>query len=406
MQSAPLPDNESQRIQALERYEVLDTPKESDYDEITALASEICEVPISLISLVDPKRQWFKSAHGVDATETPREIAFCAHAILGDGVFQVENTLEDERFSDNPLVTDAPDIRFYAGIPLTTDDGYKLGTLCVIDKNPKKLTELQIKTLQVLGRQVMHQLELRYQLIQERQQKQALKEALETKEKFFSVISHDLRAPFNGLVGLSEMLLEDGEDLGAEGRQETAKDLLDLSTQSLDFLDNLLLWARSESGQLTENKQRLDLNQVCLEIIGLQKRYAEEKGCPIVWSSSVSEDVELDINMLKSIFHNLLSNAIKFSPQGKTIDCTLGSVDDELVLSITDHGVGMSEEKVGQLFKVGEQNISTEGTAGEAGSGLGLILCQQFAKAMSSTLSVTSTCGEGTTFTLRVPNPS
>ncbi|AOU97900.1 hypothetical protein BI364_07920 [Acidihalobacter yilgarnensis] len=161
---APLPPNEADRLDALRRFAVLDTAPESDLDEIAALASEICETPIALVSLVDEHRQWFKSRVGLDAQETPREMAFCAHAILGDTIFEIPDALEDPRFRTNPLVTSAPDIRFYAGMVLATSDGLNLGTLCVIDRVPRRLTERQRSILMRLARQVSKFLSLRLTL--------------------------------------------------------------------------------------------------------------------------------------------------------------------------------------------------------------------------------------------------
>jgi len=158
---ADLPTNESARLDALREYQILDTLPEDSYDDITRLASEICDTPIALVSLVDSDRQWFKAKVGLEASETPRDVAFCAHAILQSDLLIIRDASEDSRFADNPLVTDGPQIRFYAGAPLITAKGEAMGTLCIIDSVPRNLSEKQKSALRALSRQVMAQMELR-----------------------------------------------------------------------------------------------------------------------------------------------------------------------------------------------------------------------------------------------------
>jgi len=170
------PANEEARIVALDKYAILDTDPEQSFDDLTLLASFACKTPIALISLVDEDRQWFKSRVGIKASETSRDIAFCSTAILQSDVFVVPDALNDERFRENPLVVSDPNIRFYAGAPLINEDGYALGTLCVVDRAPRELTPDQEEALKALSRLVLAQLEFRRNLI-------LLKEALTDRTK-------------------------------------------------------------------------------------------------------------------------------------------------------------------------------------------------------------------------------
>lgn len=176
MKKASLPENEVKRLKALQEYNIIDTLPELSFNDITRLASHISGTPIALISLVDSNRQWFKSKIGLEVEETPRDISFCSHAILENDVLVVPDTLEDERFSDNPLVTGEQKIRFYTGSPLVTVGGEALGTLCVIDRKPRNLNEVQMESLRALTRQVMDQLELRKHIDEEARYKRKLVE--------------------------------------------------------------------------------------------------------------------------------------------------------------------------------------------------------------------------------------
>jgi adenylate cyclase len=208
----PVPRNESDRLRALRSYKILDTKPEERFDELTQLAAIICGVPISLITLVDADRQWFKSRVGLEINETPRAQAFCTHAIMQPEMFIVPDAAKDERFADNVLVTGDPHIRFYAGAPLATADGHLLGTVCVLDREPRDLSDNQKRALQILGRQVVANMELRTNL-------RELRDALAARDAAEGP-SGDAAA---GLDGVIETLQEVLTDLQAVRQGKTRR---------------------------------------------------------------------------------------------------------------------------------------------------------------------------------------
>ncbi len=183
---APLPENEAARLEMLRQYEILDTEPEETFNDLTRLAAYICGTPIALITLIDMDRQWFKARTGMSQQETSRDISFCSHAILQTGPMVVRDAMDDERFARNPMVLSDPYIRFYAGSPLVTPEGFVLGTLCVIDRVPRDLTQEQVAALRALGNQVITQLEAR-------REKAFLTRALEKHKR----IAGELRAKLN-----------------------------------------------------------------------------------------------------------------------------------------------------------------------------------------------------------------
>ncbi|SEL52716.1 sensor domain-containing diguanylate cyclase [Halomonas daqiaonensis] len=185
---------EKQRLQALANYQVLDTPEESAFDEIVEVASIICEAPISVVNFVDRDRQWFKSEKGLGVRETPLDVSICKHAILQPGLFIVPDTTQDPRFANNPLVTGKPHLRFYAGALLESHDGYPLGTLCVLDYQPRELTERQCFALQALANQVMAHLEL---MLAHREQAELILELKTTRHELAKRAATD---PLTGLL--------------------------------------------------------------------------------------------------------------------------------------------------------------------------------------------------------------
>lgn len=407
MIAAPIPANEQERLQELMRYEVLYTQYEEDFDQIVELASTICQTPISTITLIDATKQWHKAKIGVDDREGDRSITFCGHAILKDEITVVNDAMDDERFFDNPLVLGEPHIRFYAGYPLVSEAGYKLGTLCVIDRVPRKLTDQQTLTLQILGNQVIKLFELRLKtkesearnkLIEE--QKRQLEESATVQNKIVSIIAHDVRGPVSSLKAMIE--LTKAKSLSEE---ETAElmDMLDKQLDgTLDMLTNLVEWGSMllKKGKLTIGSVKV--TDVLNKIIKNLLPFTTLKQNKII--SLVSDDcmVMADENTLRFILRNIISNSNKFTSNG-TIVITSEVIDlGKAKITITDSGCGMSEEVKQHLFNPNKRH-SREGTNKEKGSGLGLILAKEFTEAMNASIEVSSEVAKGSSFSLVLP---
>ena len=394
MISAPVHPDESVRLQDLIRLEVLDTEDEAAFDDITQLASIICGTNISLISLVDTDRQWFKSKVGLGAAETGRDIAFCSHAILQEQVFEVSDTLEDERFSDNPLVTDDPSIRFYAGAPLITDNGFPIGTLCVIDQDPKTLTADQTLALKTLAKQVISQLELR---LHNRQLARMQKE----QEQLLAMMAHDLRSPFNGILGLSRILHEKSDSVTPERVQAMSSSILESSIKVYQLLDELLQWSRNRLGAVTVNLENVSVEKLTLETIEFMQEAFKYKQLTIQQDVASDLFIQADASLTKTIIRNLLANAIKYSPESSHITVSAKQNGDNIELSVTDQGNGVSPEKIKLLFI--DRMQSTEGTSGETGFGIGLNICHDFTKKQNGDIWLNKDYTQGAQFIISLP---
>jgi signal transduction histidine kinase len=392
--SAQLHPDELKRMEELMRYEVLDTEDEKALDELTQLASAICDTDISLISLVDKDRQWFKSRVGLEATETPRDIAFCSHAILQEGVFEVPNAKEDERFHDNPLVTGAPDIRFYAGAPLISPNGLPLGTLCVIDPKPKKLTEKQQLALNTLAKQVISQLELRLH-------NRHLQRMQKNQQQLFAVMAHDLRSPFNGILGLSKMLHQKAESVTPERLAFMSDGILQSSLRVYQLLDELLQWSRSQLGAIKVEMQPMALAPLIIETVEFMSEAFQLKKLTVYHNLDQQVVATGDANLTKTIIRNLLANAIKYTPEQGEITIETKQEKGEALLIIKDTGQGIPEEIKQELFT--DCVISQSGTQGESGHGLGLSLCGDFAQKQDGHLSIDTNYTLGAKLTLHLP---
>jgi signal transduction histidine kinase len=400
MMPPPLPADEQARLQELYRLEILDTEAENQYDEVVALASQICKVPISLISLVDVNRQWFKAKLGVLETETPREVSFCAHMLAQDTeLLQVPDAHLDERFSENPLVTSAPNIRFYAGVPLVTSNGYKLGSLCVIDRKPNSINEDQAYALRVLSNQIMRMIELKVKNKEIEEQKKHIEQQNKIQQKMLSIIAHDVRSPLASIRQALEMELD---DFSKEERQMIIGELQSQVTTTLNLLNNLVDWGSEQIlGTVNKNKIATNLYELVATEIPNFLLAANFKNNTIVNNIHQQLMVYTNPSMLLFVLRNLVTNALKFTENGCiTLN---GNIENNLIhLSVSDTGIGMSEAAIDNLLNK-KLSKTTIGTKEEKGSGLGLLLAQDFIALLKGSISIESTVGKGTTVHMYFP---
>ncbi len=400
MTESPIPPNEQERLRALEKYDILDTLPEREFDNLTRLASYITGSPIALISLLDEHRQWFKSRIGLQAAETPRNISFCQHAIMSNELFEVPDAMSDRRFRKNPLVTEDPNIRFYAGYPLQTSEGHNLGTLCVIDNHPKALNEEQRQMMRYLA-------EATISLIEARKTNQDLANAIRYKNEFLSNVSHEIRTPMNAILGFSELLqrtnLTEEQTTHLEAISSAANNLLVVINDILDL-------SKNEAGSLELRLAPMEPRQVIKQTIQLISQMAFEKRLNLrcIIDPSIPEQVMGDAARLNQIVLNLLGNALKFTQKGSIsvrLEC-LDQTDHDIFLrlSVEDTGPGIPPENLERIFQRFEQG-NEEHDRKTLGTGLGLAIVRMLVELHGGTTWAESEVGKGATFfcTLRYP---
>lgn len=395
---------EKGRLDKLSAYHILDTPAEMDFDELVFLASNICNTPISLISLIDEKRQWFKAKIGLPVSETPREISFCHHAILHNEMFIVPDASKDERFSKNPLVLGDPEIRFYAGMPLSTQDGYNLGTLCVIDRIPRILTKQQQDTLRILSKQVIKQMELKMSLEKEiafgniLEDKRIQLEGLnQVKNKIFSIVAHDLRTPLRNISSILEMFEE--SDLDQTELLNIMPKLNEKVSIASDMLDNLLNWSQNEFSARNAVIKKENISAIIYEKVKQIEPTALEKNITIDNCIQSNLTAYIEPEVLRIVLRNLLTNAIKFSKAESNIILSSAENNDKVYITVSDSGSGISEQNLASLFDE-KNHLSTYGTDNEKGIGIGLKLCRSLLTKNNAFLEVSSKVGIGSNFTI------
>ena len=398
MKTPNKPINENERSEALAEFDIIDSLPEEEYDNITKLASYICNTPISLVTFIDKERQFFKSAIGMSSAGTTRDEAFCAHAInYPSEIMIVQDARLDNRFHDNPLVTEDPHIVFYAGMPLVTNDGYSFGTLCVIDNEPRELSAVQLEALKMLSKQVVKLLELRKssQLLKASQKK--LEAYAEEMKAFAHLASHDLKEPARMVYSFMKLL----ENNYASQLDERAKKYIhfaaDGASRMTVLIDDLLVFSTTEA--LNKVKEEINVENLLTEVVSLLTGVINKKNAIVEWGNLPV--ITAPVMAIKMIFQNLIGNAIKYQASGiqPKVTITAMETDSHWQFEVKDNGIGIDEihrEEIFQLFK----RLHT--TAIYPGTGLGLATCKKIVESLGGLIWVKSAADGGSVFIFTV----
>jgi signal transduction histidine kinase len=396
---APLPANETDRLAALYSLNVLDSGPEQDFDDVVALAANVCDVPMALVTMVDFDRQWFKAQVGTDLTETPRELSFCAHTILGTDLLVVPDAREDSRFADNPAVHVAGGIRFYAGAPLVTTDGYALGALCVLDSRPRRLEIEQLQALRALARQVTAQLELRRYSIALANTTARLQELERHKDHLAELVGGKLRAPLR-LMGtyLSE--------LGATGHSDAElAELVGRATAAhvrgfTDLIEHLNTMADAGVGSETLHMREIDLTRLTQRAVEAVRPIAATKQIWILnHAGGPVLPIVADPVRLEQVLMHLLFTAVKYTPTGGRVRVGTEIESGPTVrLDDMDMPFGMRPDLFPHLFYGAIAN-----PADIPGADRGLSVAKRVLDAHHATVALSDRPGDGTSLHLVFP---
>ena len=436
----PVAAEDAERISKLRKYQVLNNNEEPAFARLTELAKLFFNIPVVAITFMDEETQYLKSLHGLDGIcTTSRKVAICNYTVLSDEVLVLPDLTEDSRFSQNPLVTEAPYLRFYAGAPIIMqEDGktYRLGSLCLMDMQAHHdFTEKDADILAQFAAMAADALKLQ-------DQQRHAKHANEMKSEFLANMSHEIRTPMNGIIGMVEMLAE--TKLSAE-QQEYVDNIKVSNEHLLAIINGILDLSKVESGKMTIDSIPMNISSLCNEVVSLFAVKARQRGLTLDYhyTEALSPYIKGDPVRIKQIMVNLVNNAIKFTREGGrvTIDvkhmennpcedkygnhksiCShelqveqashyntddSGSVNHQdmtLRIEVTDTGVGIKPESLEAIFDAYDQaNKSTHRLYG--GTGLGLSVCKSLVELMGGYIEVDSAVGIGTTFTVLLPLP-
>jgi signal transduction histidine kinase len=387
-------NDEAGRLTALQSYDLFDTGEDEDFDAITSLAAAICQIPIALITFIDDKRQWFKSHHGTDMTENSRELSFCTHLIdSGDDVMVVPDPAVDERFMNNPVINGATKLAFYAGVPLVNEDGYALGTLCVLDHEKHTLSTQQIEALKTLAKQVVDKIELRRKVLALEKVNQELLNSNVLIQKFASMAAHDIKNPLSSIALTSQALKIRLEKIQDEGCLRLV-DLNITSTKNLlGLVDEMLEYSKAPS-LLIAKRQQTDLRSLLRRTVAM---LTVPENIEIILPEE-NHTLNISIIAVEQIMLNLISNAIRYNNKEQGFVRIRFMQDEDFYrFEVEDNGIGIAEQHHEKIFS-NNFTLKITDRYNKKGSGIGLSTVKDLLSMLNGNISVQSVPGEGTTF--------
>lgn len=395
LQGPIIPQNDLERVASLHSYGILHTKNEIQYDQITQLAAQITGMPIALISLVDRDNVWFKSAVGMDVCSTDRNLSFCSYAVGAEGdAFIIEDVKNNPEFKDHPYANQTVDpIQFYAGVCLKDKSGHILGTLCVIDNKPNKLSQKQIVSLQILAKQVIKLIELQQANDALRTVKLDLERKNSELKSFAGVVSHDMKMPLANIIVTTDILKAKYANQLDEQAKEYLQYLKKSSFSLSDYITGLLEHYESDHHNNSLN-QEFDIHYLLEEIVDLLNINFE---CEINFPA---KNIELNCNkaVLEQILLNLISNSLKYNDKETVIiDVECEEHSSHYFFKVSDNGVGIPKDKYDEIFTL-FTTVGNKDRKGNKGNGIGLSTVKKLVESFGGKIVVISKIGVGTAF--------
>ncbi len=402
------PTDESDRLHALHSCNILDSAPEPEFDALVKHAARIARVPTALVSLVDEARQWFKARVGMAVSETPRTISFCGHTIRQSTPLVVEDARVDPRFADNPLVTGDPGIVFYAGWPLVTHEGFALGSLCVIDQVPRRLTVAQHEAMALLARQVVLSLELRRAPTQGIEIVSPLSELADdsasrqnadrARSRLAQLVVHDLKNPLTAIASNAAFVLDTAHLTGEQG--DAIRDVLDSANRMQAMLLDLLDIGRSGSGdgQLVARPQAINFTQLVRSVVGNGTDHATRTTIRVECERDLK--FRADPSLFARVLANLVDNARRHAPSDSTVVISARHQHRGLLVAVADVGDGIADENKRRVF---DRYVQLDPGNERTGRGLGLVFCKLAVEAHGGKIYVENNAPRGARFCIFLP---